>query len=83
LLPAGLGLSSLTWATSVPGIPEDLSDITFDNRGTKWSEAPPGPYEIDDLADDAHDAAGAPARRAWLTVEHLDDTLSATTAHLR
>jgi pimeloyl-ACP methyl ester carboxylesterase len=52
LLIAGLGLSSLAWTAAVPRLREGFTVITFDNRGTGRSEVPPGPYAIDDLADD-------------------------------
>jgi hypothetical protein len=81
-----------------PGIPEDLSVITLDEPGHRVSEKPSGPYELDDLADDAHRFArsidnaqqvpGAtlpvlPHDGHGLTVGHVDDTKAATTAHLR
>lgn len=52
LLIAGLGLNSLVWAAVVPRLREGFTVITFDNRGTGRSDVPPGPYAIDDLADD-------------------------------
>jgi pimeloyl-ACP methyl ester carboxylesterase len=53
LLISGLGASSLAWAAAVPRLVTDHTVITFDNRGTGRSEAPPGPYSIDGMADDA------------------------------
>ena len=52
LLIAGLGLSSLAWAAAVPRLREGFTVLTVDNRGTGRSAVPPGPYAIDDLADD-------------------------------
>ena len=52
LLIAGLGSSSLAWAAAVPRLREGYTVITVDNRGTGRSEVPPGPYAVDDLADD-------------------------------
>ncbi len=52
LLIAGLGLSSLAWAAVLPRLREDFTVVTVDNRGTGRSDVPPGPYAIDDLADD-------------------------------
>lgn len=52
LLIAGLGSSSLAWAAAVPRLREGYTVITLDNRGTGRSEVPPGPYAVDDLADD-------------------------------
>jgi pimeloyl-ACP methyl ester carboxylesterase len=52
LLISGLGASSLAWAAVVPRLAAHHTVITFDNRGTGRSDVPPGPYAIDDLADD-------------------------------
>lgn len=61
LLISGLGLSSLAWTTVLPQLTEQFTCITVDNRGTGRSETPPGPYSIDEMADDI---AGL--------IEHLD-----------
>lgn len=53
LLISGLGSSSVAWALAAPRLAERHTVITFDNRGTGRSAVPPGPYAIDDLADDA------------------------------
>ena len=53
LLISGLGLSSLAWAPAMPALVEGFTVITMDNRGTGRSDVPPGPYAIDDLADDS------------------------------
>ena len=52
LLISGLGQSSLVWAPIVPLLEDRFTCITFDNRGTGRSSVPPGPYRIDDMADD-------------------------------
>jgi pimeloyl-ACP methyl ester carboxylesterase len=52
LLIAGLGSSSVAWTAAAPRLATQFTVITVDNRGTGQSEAPPGPYAIDDLADD-------------------------------
>lgn len=52
LLVSGLGASSSAWAAVVPRLVADHTVITVDNRGTGRSAVPPGPYAIDDLADD-------------------------------
>jgi 3-oxoadipate enol-lactonase len=52
LLIAGLGTSSLAWAAVVPRLREVFTVVTVDNRGTGRSDVPPGPYAVDDLADD-------------------------------
>jgi pimeloyl-ACP methyl ester carboxylesterase len=53
LLIAGLGAGRLTWAPIVPVLADGFTCITFDNRGTGPAPPPPGPYTIDQLADDA------------------------------
>ncbi len=52
LLIAGLGANSSAWATIKPLLVSRFTVITFDNRGTGRSEVPPGPYTIDQMADD-------------------------------
>ena len=53
LLIAGLGANSSSWATIKPLLRSKFTCITFDNRGVGRSEVPPGPYTIDQMADDA------------------------------
>ncbi len=53
LLIAGLGANHLSWALTVPLLREHFQCITFDNRGAGMSDVPPGPYTIDQMADDA------------------------------
>ena len=66
LLISGLGANRLSWVPIVPLLSDAFRCIYFDNRGTGQSDAPPGPYTIDLLGDDAAaliDALGiAPAR---------------------
>jgi pimeloyl-ACP methyl ester carboxylesterase len=52
LLISGLGGHSGVWATVKPLL-GGYRVITFDNRGTGRSDVPPGPYTIDQMADDA------------------------------
>jgi 3-oxoadipate enol-lactonase len=52
LLIAGLGANSSSWATVKPLLRGRFTCITFDNRGVGRSDAPPGPYTIDQMADD-------------------------------
>ncbi|MDG3009345.1 alpha/beta hydrolase [Rhodococcus sp. D2-41] len=56
LLLGGLGMPSLTW--NISGLPAALADtgfevISYNARGQKPSSAPPAPYAMTDLADDA------------------------------
>jgi pimeloyl-ACP methyl ester carboxylesterase len=53
LLHQGLGQSSWVWRAQVPAFANRFRTIAFDTRGTGRSPAPPGPYGIDELADDA------------------------------
>src|SRR5947209_18243207 len=53
------------WDPQVPPLAERYRVLTYDTRAHGESPAPPGPYDLDDLVDDALavlDAAGA--RRA-------------------
>jgi pimeloyl-ACP methyl ester carboxylesterase len=52
LLIAGLGANSSSWATVKPRLRDRFTCITFDNRGVGRSATPPGPYTIDQMADD-------------------------------
>ena len=52
LLISGLGGNSGVWATVKPLLAPHFKIITFDNRGTGRSDTPPGPYTIDQMADD-------------------------------
>ena len=53
LLISGLGQHSGVWETIKPLLLPHHRVITFDNRGTGRSDAPPGPYTIDQMGDDA------------------------------
>jgi len=52
---AGLGDDRTSWAAQVDHFANDHCVIAFDNRGIGESSAPPGPYTIEQMADDAHD----------------------------
>jgi 3-oxoadipate enol-lactonase len=53
LLVMGLGMSAAGWWRTVPVLSERLSVLTFDNRGVGRSAHPPGPYSLQQMADDA------------------------------
>ncbi|QEX24162.1 lipolytic protein [Hypericibacter adhaerens] len=56
---AGLGDDRNSWAGQVPEFARDHKVVLFDNRGIGQSATPPGPYSIEQMADDAHDLARA------------------------
>jgi 3-oxoadipate enol-lactonase len=61
LLIMGLGATHEWWGRLTPVVAPHFRTILFDNRGVGRSDAPPGPYSIQDMAADAAavlDAAG-------------------------
>ncbi|MEJ1105523.1 MULTISPECIES: 3-oxoadipate enol-lactonase [unclassified Kribbella] len=52
LLGSSLGTTHAMWAPQVEVLAERFRVIAFDHRGHGESEAPPGPYTIDDLGGD-------------------------------
>ena len=50
---SGLGQSHVSWTLTVPFFSKRWTCVTFDNRGTGQSPVPPGPYSIEEMADDA------------------------------
>ena len=53
LLIQGLGYATWAWRYQTPELAKRFRVIAFDNRGTGRSEKPPGPYSIEEMADDA------------------------------
>jgi len=53
LLVQGLGYAVWAWRFQLEGLGERLHVFAFDNRGTGRSFKPPGPYSIEQLADEA------------------------------
>lgn len=53
LLIAGLAANRLSWGQALPALQQRHRCIVLDNRGTGRSDVPPGPYTIDQMADDA------------------------------
>ena len=51
----GLGDDHTGWAAQVEQFANDYTCVTFDNRGVGRSTVLPGPYSMEDFADDAHD----------------------------
>jgi 3-oxoadipate enol-lactonase len=61
LLVHGLGYARWGWEPVVDGLTEANQVVLFDNRGIGESDAPAGPYTVQDMAEDAVavlDAAG-------------------------
>jgi 3-oxoadipate enol-lactonase len=53
LLIQGLGYATWAWRHQLGPLAERFRVIAFDNRGAGRSEKTPGPYSIEELADDA------------------------------
>lgn len=53
LLVMGFGLPGRVWRFVVPELAPERRVVTFDNRGVGQSDAPPGPYRMSQMADDA------------------------------
>ncbi len=62
LLLTGLGYAMWSWQRQIPVWSRRFRVIAVDNRGTGRSPKPPGPYSIEQLADDA--AGSLAGRRA-------------------
>jgi pimeloyl-ACP methyl ester carboxylesterase len=62
LLLTGLGYAIWSWQRQLPAWSQRFRCIAVDNRGTGRSPKPPGPYSIEQLADDA--AESLEGRRA-------------------
>lgn len=61
LLIMGLGYPGAMWYRMLPYLVDGYRVLTFDNRGVGATGVPPGPYSIEQMADDAVavlDAAG-------------------------
>lgn len=56
LLIAGLGFAIWSWQRQLPDWSREFRCIAIENRGTGRSPKPPGPYSIEQLADDAAEA---------------------------
>jgi pimeloyl-ACP methyl ester carboxylesterase len=62
LLLNGLGYANWAWQRQLPELSKTFRCIAVENRGTGRSPKPPGPYSIEEMADDA--AGALDGRRA-------------------
>jgi len=56
LLLTGLGYAIWSWQRQLPAWSRQFRCVAVENRGTGRSPKPPGPYSIEELADDAAEA---------------------------
>ena len=56
LLLNGLGYANWAWQRQLPDLSRRFRCIAVENRGTGRSPKPPGPYSIEQMADDAAEA---------------------------
>lgn len=56
LLITGLGYAIWSWQRQIPAWSRQFRCVAIENRGTGRSPKPPGPYSIDEMADDAAEA---------------------------
>ena len=59
VLSHSLAYSSAMWAPQVEALKGDYRILAYDTRGHGGTEAPPGPYTLEQLADDLHALLGA------------------------
>lgn len=52
-LLTGLGFGAWSWYLQIPALSQHFTTIAIDNRGIGESIAPPGPFSIADMANDA------------------------------
>jgi len=52
LLIEGIGYSRWMWDGQIEELPQQLKLVVFDNRGVGKSSSPPGPYSMNDFAED-------------------------------
>jgi 3-oxoadipate enol-lactonase len=78
LLLTGLGYAIWSWQRQLPDWSRRFRCIAVENRGTGRSPKPPGPYSIEEMADDAAEAlAGRPAHVAGFSMGgYLAQTLA-------
>ncbi len=84
LLLSGLGYASWSWQRQIPAWSRSCRLVVVDNRGTGRSPKPPGPYSIEQLADDAAEMlAGRRAHVAGFSMGgYIAQTLALRHRHL-
>jgi 3-oxoadipate enol-lactonase len=59
VLSHSLACSSAMWTPQIEALQGDYRILAYDTRGHGGTEAPPGPYTLEQLADDLHALLGA------------------------
>ncbi len=52
ILIEGLGVATWLWENQLPALAEHFTTLVYDNRGVGRSDKPPGPYSIEQMAED-------------------------------
>ena len=78
LLLTGLGYAIWSWQRQIPAWSQRYRCIAVENRGTGRSPKPPGPYSIEEMADDAAEALDG--RRAHVAGFSMGGYLAQTLA---
>lgn len=78
LMVTGLGYAIWSWQRQIPDWSQHFRLVAVENRGTGRSPKPPGPYSIEQMADDAAEALDG--RRAHLIGYSMGGYISQTLA---
>ena len=78
LLLTGLGYAIWSWQRQLPDWSQRFRCVAVENRGTGRSPKPPGPYSIEEMADDAAEALDG--RRAHVAGFSMGGYLAQTLA---
>ena len=78
LLLTGLGYAIWSWQRQLPAWSQRFRCVAVENRGTGRSPKPPGPYSIEEMADDAAEALEG--RRAHVAGFSMGGYLAQTVA---
>ncbi|HSK86477.1 MAG TPA: alpha/beta hydrolase [Rubrobacter sp.] len=78
ILDSGSQSASFQWGWVQPRVADLAHVVAYDRPGTGWSDAPPGPTDARELADDLHDALeGVGAEGPYVVVGHSMGSLTA------